>query len=68
VSEISNLISKKELIAKFPALGERKYRIEWLTRTRQIPVIKIGNRIYFDETKIEIWISEHSIPAQNGKK
>ena len=64
---MSNLISKKELIAKFPALGERKYRIEWLTRTRQIPVIKIGRLIYFDEFEIDAWIESKKIPTRGMK-
>ena len=60
------LLDKDALINKHPALGERKYRLEYLVRSRLIPVIKIGKRIYFDEVEIQKWIDEHSIPAMKG--
>ena len=63
---MSNLIGRKELLKICPALGERKYRLDWLIRTRQIPLIRISNRNYFDEVEIQKWIDEHSIPAYKG--
>jgi len=42
--------------------------MRWLIRNRAIPIVKIGNRIYFRPEEIKEWIREHSIPAVNGKK
>jgi len=55
----SNLLDHKQLEAKFPALN--KYRREWLIRTRKIPIVKIGRRIYFDEYEIRKWIKANTI-------
>jgi len=63
MSNTTRLLDRKKLIEIHPALGKR-YRLEWLTRTRQIPVIKIGRRIYFDELEIQKWIESQKIPAQ----
>lgn len=64
----SRLIDKKELIAKHPALGRRKYTLDWLIRTRRIPIVPVGRRIYFDESAISKWIEEKKIPANGGEK
>jgi len=42
--------------------------MRWLIRNRAIPIVRIGNRIYFRPEHIIKWIDEHSIPPQNGKK
>ena len=47
---------------RHPALNS-KWTLEWLIRTRQIPIVKIGRRIYFDEIEIKKWIENHAIPA-----
>jgi len=62
----SRLVDMKELVRIHPALGQRKYRLHWLVRTRRIPFTKIGRMIYFDLTEINRWIQQHRIPAQNG--
>ncbi len=61
----SKLIDRKELVSKHPALGRRRHTLNWLIRTRQIPVVPIGRRIYFDEVEIEEWVKRHRISAQN---
>lgn len=58
------LIDKKELEKRYPALASRPYRLQWLVRSRQIPIVKIGRRIYFRPEEIVNWLSKHSIPAQ----
>lgn len=63
----TKLIDREELIKKHPALGQRKYRLDWLIRSRKIPVISVGRRIYFDEFKIEDWIRNQQIPAENKR-
>ena len=60
------LLDKDAIINKHPALGERKYRLEYLVRSRLIPVIKIGKRIYFDEVEIQKWIENQKVPAMKG--
>lgn len=37
--------------------------LRWLIRNRAIPIVKIGNRIYFRPEEVKEWIKEHSIPA-----
>ena len=68
----TRLIDREELLKLYPALrsrGKNKfYRLQWLTRSRQIPVTKIGRRLYFDLGDIEAWISEHKIPARGDDK
>ncbi len=66
MSNTPRLLDKKKLIEIHPALGKR-YRLEWLTRTRQIPVIKIGRLIYFDEFEIDAWIESKKIPTRGMK-
>jgi len=43
-----------------------EYGMRWLIRQRAIPIVKIGNRIYFRPEEIRDWIKKHSIPAQDG--
>lgn len=63
------LIGKKELLKRLPALEERKYRLDWLIRTRQIPIVLVGRRIYFDESEIERWLNANKVePLKNGRE
>ena len=43
-----------------------EHGMRWLIRNRAIPIVKIGNRIYFRPEEIKEWIREHSIPALKG--
>jgi len=43
-----------------------EHGMRWLIRQRAIPIIKIGNRIYFSPEEIKEWIKKHSIPALEG--
>lgn len=65
--ENTRLIDRKELIRRHPALGEKKFRLEWLVRTRQIPCVRIGRIIYFDEAEVAAFIRSKKIPVQNGE-
>ena len=63
----ARLIDREELLELYPALaskGKNKYyRLQWLTRSRQIPVIKIGRRLYYDPEDINEWIEGKKIPV-----
>lgn len=63
----ARLIDREELLKQYPALaskGKNKYyRLQWLTRSRQIPVIKIGRRLYYDPEDIQAWIESKKIPV-----
>ena len=62
----SRLLDMEELGKKHPALKNR-YRIQYLIRTRQIPIVKISKRkIFFDEKEILEWINNNKIPAYKG--
>lgn len=56
------LLDKKALREKHPALNN-KWTLEWLIRTRQIPIVKIGRRVFFDPEDISAWIKDHKVPA-----
>ena len=63
------LIDTQELLRRYPALRSRRgkkptYRIDWLTRNRAIPIVKINRRNYFDPREIDAWIESHEIPAR----
>lgn len=62
------LIDSHELLRRYPALaakGKNKfYRLQWLTRSRAIPLVKIGRRIYFDPHDIDSWLESQKIPVQ----
>jgi len=61
------LIDSHELLRRYPALagkGKNKfYRLQWLTRSRAIPLVKLGRRIYFDPADIDTWLESQKIPA-----
>jgi len=61
------LITRKELIQWYPALGAKKYRLDWLIRTRQIPMVRLGRRVvFFDPSDIDKWIQQHKIRPVDG--
>jgi len=66
----ARLIDSEELLARYPALRAKGnnpfYRLQWLTRSRQIPLIKIGSRNYFDPADIDAWLESKKIPAGKG--
>jgi len=56
-----SLIDRNELIRRYPALGGKKHRLNWMLRNRSIPCIKINRSIYFNPRKIDEWIRENEI-------
>lgn len=66
MNEQSKLLDKKAPGEIHPALKNR-WRLEWLIRTRRIPIIRIGKLIFFDEADIAKWIDENRIQTENGK-
>jgi hypothetical protein len=56
-----SLIDRKQLIELYPALGAKKYRLDHLIRTRQIPIVKRNRSIFFNPKRIEEWILENEI-------
>lgn len=67
MSEVG-LIDSQELLRRYPALKSKGknpfYRLQWLTRSRAIPLVKIRRRIYFDPAEIDAWIESQKIPAE----
>jgi len=62
-----SLLDRKQLIELYPALGARKYRLDHLIRTRQIPIFKLGRSIYFNPREIDKWIKDNQIKS-GGRK
>ena len=65
----ARLIDREELLELYPALaskGKNKYyRLQWLTRSRQIPVVRVGvRRLYYNLEDIEDWLESKKIPAR----
>lgn len=56
-----SLIDRKQLIELYPALGAKKYRLDWLIRSRQIPIIKQNRNIFFNPKAINEWIKKNEI-------
>ena len=65
---MAELLDRKALQARHPGL--RKGTIDWLVRTRRIPIVRIGGgkKIFFDAAVIDDWIRENAVPAQKGGK
>jgi len=64
-----SIIDRKELIERYPAFGAKKYRLDWLIRTRQIPIVKLSNRIiFFNPRAIDEWIRENEIKVGGNNK
>lgn len=61
----SRLLDAEELGKLHPALNSR-WRLQWLVRSRKIPIVRIGRRIYFDENEIRKWIDENKINNQRS--
>jgi len=57
----NSLIDRKQLIELYPALGAKKYRLDHLIRTRQLPIVKRNRSIFFNPKRIEEWILENEI-------
>ena len=57
----SKLIDRNELKKLYPALFSKPNRLSYLTNIRAIPVVKIGNQIYFDTEEIRMWIESKKI-------
>ena len=53
------LVDKKGLLDLYPVFN--KWSLEWLIRSRRIPIVKIGRKIFFDTKDIKNWIDEHKI-------
>jgi len=53
------LIDKKELGEKHPYLNNQ-WRLNYLIRTGQIPIVRVGKRIAFEESAIDQWIEERT--------
>jgi len=58
-----SLIDRKQLIERYPALGAKRYRLDWLIRSMQIPIVRQNRTIFFNPRKIDEWIRENEIPA-----
>ena len=56
-----SLIDRKQLIELYPALGAKKYRLDHLIRTRQIPIVKKKRSIFFNPKSIDVWIRDCEI-------
>ncbi len=56
-----SLIDRKQLIELYPALGAKKYRLDWLIRSRQIPIVKQNRSIFFNPRTIDEWIKQNEI-------
>jgi len=56
-----SLIDRKQLTELYPALGAKKYRLDHLIRTRQIPIVKRNRSIFFNPRKIDEWIRKNEI-------
>ena len=62
-----SLIDRNELIRRYPALGAKKHRLNWMIRNRSIPLIKINRSIFFNPRKVDEWIRNGEIEARSVK-
>lgn len=60
----TKLITKEELGRRHPALVRKKYTLAWLIRSRQIPFIKLGRNVFFDEAAVDKWIQFHTVKPE----
>jgi hypothetical protein len=60
-----SLIDRKQLIERYPALGAKRYRLDWLIRSRQLPIVKKNRSIFFNPRKIDEWINENEIKIED---
>ena len=65
-------MSENELLWDFEEtrkqIKKSVHGMRWLIRQRAIPLVRIGNRIYFRPDEIKKWIDEHSIPTRENNK
>lgn len=59
------LIDRKQLIERYPALGAKRYRLDWLIRSRQLPFFKKNRSIFFNPKKIDEWIRNYEIDIED---
>lgn len=62
-----SLVDRKQLIGLYPALGAKKYRLDHLIRTRQIPIIRIGKNIFYNPNDIDTWIQKNQLKVGGEK-
>jgi len=67
------LLTANQLLELYPALRSPRgknpyYRLQWLTRSRQIPIVKLGRRIYFDPAEIDAWIEGNNVPVYGEER
>jgi len=62
--EFGLLVDKQGLLKMCPGLTRGS--LEWLIRTRKIPLVKIGKRIYFSPEEIRRWIHDCKVKAIKG--
>jgi len=60
-----SLIDRKQLIERYPALGAKRYRLDWLIRSRQLPIVKKNRSIFFNPRKIDEWIRNYEIDIED---
>jgi len=53
--EFGLLVDKKGLLKMCP--GITRGSLEWLIRTRRIPLVRVGKRLYFSPEEIQEWIN-----------
>ncbi len=54
------------LLENYPAL--KPWGVRHLIRTRRIPIVKLGRRIYFDPAEIDAWIEGNKVPAYGEER
>ena len=59
------LIDRNELIRRYPALGAKKHRLNWMIRNRSIPLININRSVFFNPRKIDEWIRNYEIDIED---
>jgi len=60
-----SLLDRKQLIERYPALGAKRYRLDWLIRSRQLPIVKKNRSIFFNPRKIDEWIRNYEIDIED---
>ncbi len=63
--QVDSLIDRKQLIERYPALGAKRYRLDWLIRSRQLPIVKKNRSIFFNPRKIDEWIRNYEIDIED---
>ena len=63
---MKKLVTKKQLADIHPAFTVG--RLDWLVRTRQIPIVKKERLIFFDLEAVDKWIEENSIYSTKETK